>query len=1048
MRRKLAGILAAGLMLGCCGGNSYPVSAAGADLDEYIQARDGSYRPMEQGYYGYFPVCYGNEGAVTAGIPALVRDGHTYLDAEDLCQRLGMDYEVDDAEGTFCVSAWQRTVTFQKDSSQCGIKIGPFLMEASMPLAPVYQDDTLWVGAEWFFWMTGGTFFPVPDGYVAIGAPAETALDVIAELYSDGGTFNYGDAFGLSAEGLEELDLALDRLDQFDGILNFEWDKWVAAANQYPQDAFGAEGEMYDIITDSGYGADFMDLLLEITADEAYSIAEAQKDINSWAVESYLEVLEKLFKSQSQFLSNQATAAAYLENLAADTGNYNFSQILGWYSNKAICQSIDAAAKSDVFDALGKGAKSFSVLMDIVDCWNAYANRDVYAMEGAEAVVDILEQQHRLGVTEMSYGMIQAMNSMLKTYHKSQSGFTFTKWFVENIGGYAGDVLVDMIQIVGAPIKIYQLGSRLYPSSAAILKEAEAFEKSLIGVLYQPAAYTAYQLAADACFSRRTPNFSFRDAAVPFEVDFDEEELDQAVAQAYHYVKARYVTRELALTALEVHEDKWVYQNQAALQSRELERLRVLSEYCAEDLPVPSQWSRKAEDYDDSYLRGLVTPAYVRVTGSFVDGQTGEGVSDVSVQVRDQTEAVMAEFVSGEDGAFDFYLPLLWREELSRQLQKPQEQTEGDFAPWEEAYWRNTAYPPLQEDTSLVWSCSHPDYPEFTRTFSQLTMAEPEEAGPFRELRLDTGQISLGVDYYQYIRDELLPEMGFASLETDQRIVSTENFSEMVNWDQRRGLLGADIADLNQDGIEDLLVYDIAEDEQSGANPDVLRVSLYSVTEKGKIERISTTNLLSIGDAGYTRVKIGLMGLDDSVFLYVEKDSYAYFANGGSVTYTWYCWDENGVFRPRWMVGHTDGGSIGLACSVLDYYEENGCDKYVLCADGDFRYTYPDVEIMTDVAEHYEYETEPALRAGFAMLGLNKVGVYQDSPNLYFTQSGRLPTCWGTELMKESVSYLCKGEQVSEGQSGTRYVREFAMTVSLEDRTGLRERIRKLDAAG
>ncbi|MDO4324338.1 MAG: hypothetical protein Q4C61_17650 [Lachnospiraceae bacterium] len=1045
MKKKLAGMLAAVLLFCSCGSYTQTVWAAGT-LDEYTQIKDDSYQPEEQGYYGYFPVSYGLEQATTStGIPALVKGGHTYLDAADICERLGMTCTVDPATGSCSVGAWQRTVTFQKDSEQCEIQMGPFLMEASMPLKTVYQDETLWVGAEWFFWMTGGTFFPLPDGYVVIGAPKETALDVAAELYTDDGAFDYTEAFGLSADALRELDKAFNALDVYDGMLNFEWDKWVAATGRYPQGAFIPDSEMYDLVTDSSSGADFMKLLLENAADEAYSIADPGRDIGEWALDKYLEYVEKFYEDYSQNADNISSIAAKMASDYAEAQDYTFAQALGRYSNKKICQSLDAARKSNAFEALGKGAKTLSALADFAGCWKDYSDRDTYALEGAQTAMDVLEQSKKLGLGGLPQGVVQSMKDVLETYENGQTEFAFTKWFTENIGGYVGDAVTGMLGTIGLPVELYQLGSRLIPQYVSGLEEAEAFEMSLEGILYQSSAYTAFKAAAEDCFTRKKAFFLIRNAEKVFNINLKDEMLDQVVAQAYHYVKTRYVTRKLALTALQSKEELQVYQAQAALCDRDLERLKVLAGYCKEDLPVPSQWTERASGYDDSYLKALVTPAYLHLNGSFLDVRTKMPVSDVAVQVQDPAENVLAEFVSREDGSFDFYVPLSWNEEEAHQMYRRLPQAAGVFLPWEKPYSSSFAYPQLQEEAPIVFTCSHPDYPELTKTFSSLEMTELEGTGASRELRLDAGKIFLGIDYYQFIHDELLPDMGFASLETAQKEVGTDFYD--MGWDRRTGLLGADIADLNLDGIEDLLVYYITEDTEytpspGGGYPKKLCAALYSVNEDGQIVCINNRRLAGFNDVTYERIKLGLMGRDDRVYLYVETDSYAYFANGGSVSYTWYCWDEKGALRPRWMIGHTDGGSIELASSLLDYYGEDAYDKYVLCADGEFRRCYPDVEVLTD-DDGYAYETEGALRAGFAMLGLDGVGLYQGSPNIYFTQVGRLPTCWGTSLMKESSGYLCTGQRTDGGQSNI-----WQMTTYLEDRSGLREKMAEIDSAG
>lgn len=296
--------------------------------------------------------------------------------------------------------------------------------------------------------------------------------------------------------------------------------------------------------------------------------------------------------------------------------------------------------------------------------------------------------------------------------------------------------------------------------------------------------------------------------------------------------------------------------------------------------------------------------------------------------------------------------------------------------------------------------------------------------------------------YYPFIHDELLPQLGMASTDTSEKTVTSDSVrNEDRDWTGKSGLLGADIADMNGDGIDDLLVYSL--EKGAGEDSSTLKVTLYTVDEsqKGKIVYADELALCRGMEYGYTRIRIGLMEREGQTYLYTETDSCAYFANGGTARYEWYFLDEQGSLRHRWLVGHTDGGSSGLASSVLDYRAEDVYEKYVLCADGEFRYFNPDVEVLTD--ESFAYGTNVPLRAGLAMLGLTEAAEYTDSENGYFTSSGVLPTLWGTALVKESFSYDCRGVRTSENNWSERH-----MTVTLADYTGLREKMAALDAAG
>ena len=61
-------------------------------------------------------------------------------------------------------------------------------------------------------------------------------------------------------------------------------------------------------------------------------------------------------------------------------------------------------------------------------------------------------------------------------------------------------------------------------------------------------------------------------------------------------------------------------------------------------------------------------------------------------------------------------------------------------------------------------------------------------------------------EYYRFIQDSLLPKLGYAA-EQERTVGGTPDGADEHYWDNKDGLIGANIADLNADGIRDLIVY-------------------------------------------------------------------------------------------------------------------------------------------------------------------------------------------------------------------------------------------------
>ena len=284
--------------------------------------------------------------------------------------------------------------------------------------------------------------------------------------------------------------------------------------------------------------------------------------------------------------------------------------------------------------------------------------------------------------------------------------------------------------------------------------------------------------------------------------------------------------------------------------------------------------------------------------------------------------------------------------------------------------------------------------------------------------------------YYRFIRDELLPELGYANLETTYKTVNAEdtyNNSTLYLWDKRKGLVGADITDLNSDGVDDLLVYYYSYNE-------ALCVDLYTISDDEEIILINTIDIGSAGiDVNYSYNQIGLMNINDQIFIYAEDVCNAYFADGRCITHTWYGYDGDEL-RPYWRITQTDGGTCDMAYSLLTYSNSSNYTKQVLWADSGYMRLNPGITPLTTgtIGEGIE--------KGFSLIGLGySEKEYRSNAEFsaYISYDSELfPSYWNTNYVKKSIAYLCQGS----GNYSPRY-----MEISLTDETDLQKHIEELE---
>lgn len=281
--------------------------------------------------------------------------------------------------------------------------------------------------------------------------------------------------------------------------------------------------------------------------------------------------------------------------------------------------------------------------------------------------------------------------------------------------------------------------------------------------------------------------------------------------------------------------------------------------------------------------------------------------------------------------------------------------------------------------------------------------------------------------YYEFIRDELLPERGFADLTSAEKYLDYQTAIENRSWDVRRGLLGADIVDLNQDDTEDLLVYYYGswQEENWPEEENCLIAELYTMDEDDEIYLVERQLLDRASCISLHYIFGGIMDLNGRYYLYTEYYGDAYFADGDGLEYNFYEFGTDGRFLPEWRIGKSDGGTSDIAYSIFTRIKGEEYDKLVLQADGGFRMWYPDMPVVFDK----DIPVREALDYGFSKIGLEPS---QDSMIINETRSSYIQS----DSLTPSFCYLSVGELQNSGRF---------MKVTLEDYTSLKEEIEALE---
>lgn len=196
----------------------------------------------------------------------------------------------------------------------------------------------------------------------------------------------------------------------------------------------------------------------------------------------------------------------------------------------------------------------------------------------------------------------------------------------------------------------------------------------------------------------------------------------------------------------------------------------------------------------------------------------------------------------------------------------------------------------------------------------------------------EIGTAVSGTRYDKYVSDVLIPKYGSANTEDLTRVITTDDIfgnNSVQGWNKRSGILGYNVADMDNDKEDEMIVFYFDGNEEMNA----LKMEYYTTDKAGNINLVSSDTLNT--DYGYNidYCAGGIADVNGQKYLYVETYLNACFSNGSEFDYLFYTCDDNGNLTCKYKISKTDGGSMSIAYSLLTLKDNGEYDKYVLWAD-------------------------------------------------------------------------------------------------------------------
>ena len=272
------------------------------------------------------------------------------------------------------------------------------------------------------------------------------------------------------------------------------------------------------------------------------------------------------------------------------------------------------------------------------------------------------------------------------------------------------------------------------------------------------------------------------------------------------------------------------------------------------------------------------------------------------------------------------------------------------------------------------------------------------------------------IDWYQYIKDVLGPQYGFADKEVKNGILTNDNnTSSEPGWNKRNGIISADFIDMTEDGAEDLLLYRYGQVPEGSSYRAALFAELYT-EENGDVKKLGEIEISSndlsyavINGKSYASLRVGTIYVNEKPYVWVELFGCAYYANGSAFDASFYGWDGS-QFRLTWMNGKSHGGSSGIVYSLRTYTDESNYEEEIFYhQDVAQDYIYPEGngkmgKEASDFAE--------AVRFGYELLELpDPVNCTYPYVSGHSNSSDEpiYPSYWDTDVVKKTLEINISG---------------------------------------
>lgn len=520
--------------------------------------------------YNTLPVEFSDNLGTTENLDAMVDDGHLYVNAKQLGERLGYQVKAGDEYVAIFNKEFSNTVpygitTFYYDSTKVGHMLFNKMLDYEAPFETVKNADGEWIPFEFSLLLLNSSDV-VLDKKIHVDMPEKNIVDIYMDVLknNDRYLFAWETDAGATPGSMFAMGTAANMVQIFNGVLDWDGASWCQLINSFSMDS-----SSYDAKYSESFAKMFCTYSDEELSQDVDAMKEKLKPFNgdNWVVKS-MKQIDDAYDYKIENLSKKTVdlkKKMVVENKASvDAYNKSYQEL------DKLCSRADFFSETtDPFVQVSKSFKeatgfmeAFYSVMEITGYASEFQNQDKFAVKSLDTFI----KNSNYGCV-MSKAMKDGLRDYKNTLETDIVSYSAYNYLMNNMGDLLKEGLDVSTTLLDTESKIYLLiwdiSKETVPWVKNGLSNTDCFLQSMYAGIVQSDTFKSYIDKRDAVF---------KDAN-----NITSKNLYEVTQYCYAYLKSCYITRDAAVGALteKTKKDNPTYESTQKMVNQEIAKCLV-----------------------------------------------------------------------------------------------------------------------------------------------------------------------------------------------------------------------------------------------------------------------------------------------------------------------------------------------------------------------------------------------------------------------------------------------------------------------------------------